>query len=530
MVVPSKVDSHQPSVPAAVPDRQRPAIVIGGGVSGLTCAAYLASAGVPVTLLEARDQLGGTARPVRALGSEFAPADSRPGFSALVAAELDLASHGLVADDDRPEIAMSWLGGDPFIGFRSESATIEALRATHRYEVANYERYLKAAKPVIDLIEEITEADSRSSVPFRRLLDRRSSAAATLAKWNRRSAADVLRLFFETEPLRSAALVRGPVAAGRTPDLPGSGLSALAYALTHDGSAICATGAVDALESVILANGGSIITSARVSRIAADSQGVHAVILDSGEEFESGYVAVACDPRRALLSYLKPAPAVASSLIRKAEATPLPEGHVARIDAVLTEVPARRADVAAALSRCGLSDAGQLSTIVTPGATALSNGFRLLRHGAIAQRPPIAISLSAGSGASSPTLSIELFHAPHELSGGWPGSAEPARWIELAADVYGRELATAVGGWRITTPSDFDAEGLEPYRQHGLATTGSLGALSRRHRYDDHSTAIDGLFLCEAADVMASSSIVDAGRSAAGQILRNLGSDLTAAA
>jgi len=542
--VPSQAAAHdrafedRASENSEVPDHQRPVIVVGGGISGLTCAAYLACSGVPVKVLEARTQLGGTSERVRALGAEFVPADSRGRFNSTVADELDLRRHGLIASvADDPSLAMSWLGGDPFLRFASEAATHDALRATHRYEVANYTRYLEAAKPVIELLQEMSRTDTRT-LPLRRLLDRRGSAAATLAKWSRRSAADVLRSYFETEPFRSAAVVRGPVAAGRSPDLPGSGLSALEYALSHsDLTATTGAGSVSvsaALASVIGENGGSIVTSASVSRIVADTNGVHSVVVESGEEYESGCVVVACDPRRALLQCLKPAPAVAASLMRRAEATPVSEGHVARIDAVLTDVPPRRADVTAALGRCGIAGDLQSALVMTPGATALSNGFRLLRHGAIAQRPPMVISVGCGADSTNATppstLSIELLHAPHELSGGWPGSAEPARWIELAADAFGRDLAAAVSGWRITTPADFDADGQRPYRQQGLAATAALGAVPRRHRHDDHATPVDGLFLCAAADTMLPQSIVDPGRSAAGQILRTLGADLTAAA
>src|SRR5271163_2895909 len=83
---------------AAVRDAAvRDAIIVGGGHNGLTCAAYLAAAGLKVTVLEARAVVGGAA-----VTEEF-----HPGFRNSVAAytvsllnpkvirDLDLPRHGL---------------------------------------------------------------------------------------------------------------------------------------------------------------------------------------------------------------------------------------------------------------------------------------------------------------------------------------------------------------------------------------------------------------------------------------------------
>src|SRR6516164_9843736 len=73
------------------------ALIIGGGHNGLTCAAYLAAAGLKVTVLERRKVVGGAA-----VTEEF-----HPGFRNSVASytvsllnpkvirDLELARHGL---------------------------------------------------------------------------------------------------------------------------------------------------------------------------------------------------------------------------------------------------------------------------------------------------------------------------------------------------------------------------------------------------------------------------------------------------
>src|ERR1700685_110465 len=76
---------------------ERDVVIIGGGHNGLVCAAYLAAAGLKVTVLEARGVVGGAA-----VTEEF-----HPGFRNSVAAytvsllnpkvirDLDLPRHGL---------------------------------------------------------------------------------------------------------------------------------------------------------------------------------------------------------------------------------------------------------------------------------------------------------------------------------------------------------------------------------------------------------------------------------------------------
>ncbi|MGB6604256.1 MAG: FAD-dependent oxidoreductase, partial [Steroidobacteraceae bacterium] len=84
-------------MPERAADARCDALIIGGGHNGLVCAAYLAGAGLSVTVLERREVVGGAA-----VTEEF-----HPGFRNSVASytvsllnpkvisDLDLAAHGL---------------------------------------------------------------------------------------------------------------------------------------------------------------------------------------------------------------------------------------------------------------------------------------------------------------------------------------------------------------------------------------------------------------------------------------------------
>ncbi len=58
---------------------------------------------------------------------------------------------------------------------------------------------------------------------------------STLLRWSRRSAADVMREYFDTDALQAPGLLVGPMVWGISPELPGSGLGALTYAMRHAG-------------------------------------------------------------------------------------------------------------------------------------------------------------------------------------------------------------------------------------------------------------------------------------------------------
>ena len=104
---PLQPSPQPPPIPPATPAS---VVVVGAGVAGLIVARDLARAGIPVTVVEASDRVGGQLAAIRVAGIEVdAGAESfatRGGAVEALAAEL-----GLAADIVRPLESPAWLVG-----------------------------------------------------------------------------------------------------------------------------------------------------------------------------------------------------------------------------------------------------------------------------------------------------------------------------------------------------------------------------------------------------------------------------------
>jgi phytoene dehydrogenase-like protein len=332
--------------------------IIGGGHNGLTCAAYLAAAGLKVAVLEKNAVVGGAA-----VTEEF-----HPGFRNSVAAytvsllnptviaDLELARHGLrVVErpaanfwpvDERHYLLMPY-------GLANRQRAIAAFSAKDAERLPAYDEALeRAASLVRDL------ALSRPPNAGGGILELAGSAGLgrrlfglTLADKRlvldlfTKSAADFLDGWFESDVIKGALAFDGIVGAYASPYTPGT-----AYVLLHHcfgevngktgvwGHAVGGMGAItQAMARSALARGVTIRTDIEVAAVIAEGGRARGVRLRSGERIDARAVAANVPPKL-LFRDLVPRDAIDPDLYRRFTGLKSGSGTF-RMNVALAELP-----------------------------------------------------------------------------------------------------------------------------------------------------------------------------------------------
>ncbi len=301
------------------------AVIVGGGHNGLTCAAYLAAAGLSVCVVERRAVVGGAA-----VTEEFHPGFRNSTASYTVSLldpqvirDLRLAEHGLVVRE-RPFSNFLPLGSEPGDGYLQVGGGLEATQA----EIAKFSRQDAQALPAYyAMLERVAAilrgllgttppnvgAGTRADVAFAvdalkaskgfRALD--LAARRDLLDLFTKSAGDLLDRWFESAPIKAAFGFDAVVGNFASPYTPGS-----AYVLLHHvfgevngkpgqwGHAVGGMGAItQAMAAECIARGVDIRTSAPVARVLVADGRASGVELDGGETIAARRVIANVNPK-----------------------------------------------------------------------------------------------------------------------------------------------------------------------------------------------------------------------------------------
>jgi len=525
-------------------------VVIGGGHNGLTCAAYLARAGREVMVLEARDEVGGCASTVDAIGARvnICNCDHTMVLASGIVEDLGLAAHGLrYLDVDPVQIAVGWSDAPVFVQWRSVERTLDGLARIRPAggsartgtaaagPAAAYRRYLREALPAARLMLAVQGSQASTRVMVATAARRGLRGAATLLRWARMSLLDVLRGFGFPPWLIAAAATNGPAVWGLPPDAPGTGLAALGFATRHlvgVGRPEGGSGALPAaLAGCVRAHGGQVVTGARAAGVAVSGGRVRSVRLADGRHIAAGTVISATDPRTVLVDWLDGVPAAAALRARWA-ARPRGEGYESKADAVVGALPALRAvtelgpDVLPAAAR------NMPTTVISPAPAQQIAAAAAARDGLISDTPmfllntPSVLDPSMRPASDAHVLSLEVLWTPYALRGGWPGSAEPWSWLERLAELCQPGLLGSVRAWRAMTPPDYEREFALPRGYAPSFPGGVVAALAgRQPELSRYRTPVQGLYLTGAGTFPGAGVWGASGRNAAHVVLAALGQD-----
>jgi phytoene dehydrogenase-like protein len=519
-------------------------IVVGGGHNGLVAAAYLASAGHRVLVLEARERLGGAA----------VTEETWPGFRVSTAAyvvslmrpaivrELDLARHGYQVLARNPSSFTPFpdgrhllLGPDPALN-RREVARFSPrdAEALPRYE-AMLERIARVLEPLLDE----TPADPFSG-RWRDLarLARTALAFARLGPDGPRAfelltgpATAVLDRWFESDELKATLATDAIIGAMASPSTPGTGYVLFHHVMGETDGARGVWGYVrggmgtlsEAIASAARARGAEIRTGARVERIRVEDGRTLGVVLAGGEEIRARRVASSADATVTLLGLVgeRHLPADVAAGVRRIDYA----SASLKINVALDALP----DFSALPGRApGPQHRGTIH--VAPSMDHLERAFDDARRGIPSRAPVLECTIpSAVDPSVAPPgrhlMSMFVQYAPYRLAeGSWDEERErfADRCFE-ALEAYAPGFRRSVIAREVLAPPDLE-------RRFGL-TGGNIfqGAMTPSQLLfmrpvpglSRYRTPIQGLYLCGAAAHPGGGVMGACGRNAAREILRD---------
>jgi len=517
------------------------AIVVGAGHNGLACAAYLARAGLRVTVLERRAVIGGAA-----VTEEF-----HPGFRNSVAAytvsllhpavirELRLARHGLRIVE-RPlanflpldEARYLCVGG-------GLAATQREFAKFSRQDAERLPDYWRTLERVADMLRALVLETPpnvggglvelwRALSAARRVRALDMEARRDLLDMFTKSAADLLARWFESDPVRAAFGFDAVVGSYASPYHPGT-----AYVLLHHcfgevngrkgawGHAIGGMGAIsDAIAAEGRVHGVAIETSAAVARIETRDGAATGVTLADGRTLAADIVVGNVNPKLLYLDMV--------------DAAALPEAFVARMRGWKCASASFRMNLAlSALPRfaClpGEAEHHASGIILAPSLDYMEAAHADARREGIARAPIVemVIPSTLDDSLAPPGAHVASLFCQH-FDPGVDWETRKGEAVERIFDVVERfapGFRASVIAHTALSPADLEREfglvGGDIF--HGQLTLDQLWSARPMLGHADYRAPLKGLYLCGSGAHPGGGVTGLPGRNCAREVLRDLG-------
>ena len=501
------------------------ALIIGGGHNGLVCAAYLAAAGLKVTVLEQRSVVGGAA-----VTEEF-----HPGFRNSVAAytvsllnpkvirDLELPKYGLrVVERKLSNFLPTEDGRYLIVGEGRTAAEVAKFSPKDAARLDEYGARLGIVADVLrDLVLETPpnaiEGSWRVALPE---LLRAAQIGGRLRKLDMNMRRELLTLFatsageyldgwFESDPIKAAYGFDGIVGNYASPYTPGS-----AYVLLHHvfgevngkkgawGHAIGGMGAItQAMAKSAQARGAVIRTSTPVREVIVEGDRAVGVVTESGETLRASAVISNLNPKLLYQKLIAPA-ALPGEFRDRINRWRCGSGTF-RMNVALSELP----DFTCLPGKAA-ADHHTAGIIIAPTLSYMEQAYFDARSGGWSRKPivEVVIPSTLDDSLAPPgqhVASLFCQHVAPQLPNGESWDAHRETVADLMIETvnnYAPNFKAAVLGRQINSPLDlertFGLVGGDIF--HGALTLDQMFSARPMLGYGNYRGPLQGLYMCGA--------------------------------
>jgi phytoene dehydrogenase-like protein len=521
-------------------------VIIGAGHNGLTCATYLAMAGLRVRVVERRKVVGGAA-----VTEEF-----HPGFRNSVAAytisllnpkviaDLQLHDHGLRIVERRAQNFLPAPDGRYLL--TGEGRTRASAARLSERDAAALGSFMLELEEIADVVRQFVLRTPPNLVEgfglkaAHELVNAIGSAGIlrglsleqqrSLLDLFTRSAGDMLDDRFETDLIKALFGFDAIVGNYASPYAAGS-----AYVMLHHafgevngkkgawGHAIGGMGAItEAMATAARAHGVEIETEAGVHEIIAERGRATGVVLHDGRTIRARYVAANVNPKL-LYMRLLPAGSVPSAFLNRIKNWRNGSGTF-RMNVALSAVPSFSA-------LPGAGDHLSAGIIIAPGLHYMDRAWQDARKFGWSREPVIEVLIpSVIDDSLAPpgrhVASLFCQHVAPQLPNGasWDDHRDEVADLMIATvDRYAPGFAASVIGRQVLSPLDLEREfgllGGDIF--HGALTLNQLFSARPMLGYADYRGPLKGLYHCGAGAHPGGGVTGAPGHNAARAILRD---------
>jgi phytoene dehydrogenase-like protein len=524
------------------------AVVIGGGINGLTCAAMLARRGLRTILVERRDTLGGCATE-----GEIAPGFRAPTLAHAtgpvrrdVVEELQLQTHGLRFVDSSIDVCAISEDGRALVVSHDANKTAAGLRAFSQKDADAWPAFAQSVQRISRVAgslltqtpPSIDDTRARDLWSLTRTLSAfRGLPRADkwqLLRWGPMAIADLVSEQVETELLRATMAADGVFGAMLGPWSAGSGLQWLLAAANRSvgwSASVQVVGGPAALTRSIAQAaarfGVTVLTGDGASHIEVVKDRAAAVLLGSGERIGARAVVSAVAPKQTFLSLCDADHLPPEFLWRLKNYRT--RGTLAKVNLALSAMPSFRGATREMLaSRLRLA----------PDLDYIERAYDHAKYGRFSTNPWIELTLPslddpslAPSGAH--VLSAYAQFAPFSLDPG-PGPVTSSAWdaqrdalgdtVVKTLEQYAPGIRDLIVAREVVTPLDLERGwGLEGGQIfHGELALDQFFTMRPLLGYGQYRTPIRGLYLCGSGSHPGTGLTGGSGANAAREIARDL--------